>query len=98
MSVRKPLALSAIVIAALTTAVPAATAGAAPMPPGRAIAFSPPSLPVSNFSPPRVPVSDPSTNPQYATCPASYGFKNPATGCESWADYFAYTGGGQPGQ
>jgi hypothetical protein len=26
----------------------------------------------------------------YATCPAWYGFKNPAIGCSSWADYFRY--------
>jgi hypothetical protein len=27
----------------------------------------------------------------YATCPAWYGFKNPAVGCSSWADYFHYS-------
>jgi hypothetical protein len=26
----------------------------------------------------------------YATCPPWYGFKNPAIGCSSWADYFRY--------
>lgn len=27
----------------------------------------------------------------YATCPPWYGFRNPAVGCSSWADYFYYT-------
>jgi hypothetical protein len=70
MSLRKRLAASAVVIAALATASPLATAGAATVPAGSTAI---------------------NTNDWlYATCPAWYGFKNPAVGCSSWADYFRY--------
>jgi hypothetical protein len=71
MSLRKPLAASAAVIAALATASPAATASTAALPTVRTAPFS-----LSDYL--------------YATCPSWYGFKNPAVGCSSWADYYRY--------
>jgi hypothetical protein len=73
MSLGKPLAASAAVIAALATASPAATAGAATVPTARTAVST---NPISDWL--------------YATCPPWYGFRNPAIGCSSWADYFRY--------
>jgi hypothetical protein len=65
MSLRKPLAASAAVIAACAIAAPTANASSATIP---------------------------TAAPPYwlqVTCPAWYGFTNPATGCAPWSVYWA---------
>jgi hypothetical protein len=67
---------------AVLAAVTAALALASP-----AAAASAESVPTAQSAASTVPTSD----WLYATCPSWYGFKNPAVGCSSWADYFRYS-------
>jgi hypothetical protein len=76
MTFRTTLVLVAAVAASLGVAVPPATAS--PADPG--LAGAPPTSIFQLGGSPLTGGSNPS-------CPASYGFLNPANGCESWAAY-----------